>query len=52
LVGNMKSRKTERIEVVVAQCLLDRRVSGHAPVRRLRIFGQRDKLKADRSKGA
>ena len=27
LVGNMKSRETERIEVVVAQSLLDRRVS-------------------------
>ena len=27
LVGNMKSRETERVEVVVAQGLLDRRVS-------------------------
>ena len=26
-------------------------LSGHAAMRRLRIFGQRDKLKADRSKG-
>ena len=26
----MKSRETERVEVVVAQCLLNRRVSGRA----------------------
>jgi hypothetical protein len=34
VVRNMESRETERVEVVVAQGLLDRRVSGHAPVPR------------------
>jgi hypothetical protein len=30
-VRNVKSRETERVEVVVTQGLLDRQVSGHAP---------------------
>ena len=41
LVRNMKSRETERIEVVVAQGLLDRRVSGHAPEPRRQTSGDR-----------
>src|SRR6516164_9209044 len=40
-VRNMKSRETERVEVVVAQGLLDRRVSGHAPEPRRRTGGDR-----------
>src|SRR6516225_11621987 len=41
LVRNMKSRETERVEVVVAQGLLDRRVSGHAPETGRRTGGDR-----------
>src|SRR5204862_2884822 len=41
LVRNMKSREAERVEVVVAQCLLNRRVSGHAPKPRRRTGGDR-----------
>jgi len=37
----MKSRETERVEVVVAQDLLDRWVSGHAPEPRRRTGGDR-----------
>src|SRR6516225_1846435 len=41
LVRNMKSRETERVEVVVAQGLLDRRVAGHAPETGRRTGGDR-----------
>src|SRR6516162_7129177 len=41
LVRNVKSRETERVEVVVAQGLLDRRVSGHAPEPSWRTGGDR-----------
>jgi hypothetical protein len=41
LVKNMKSRATERVEVVVAQGLLDRRVSRHAPEPCRRTGGDR-----------
>src|SRR6516225_10176408 len=40
-VRNVKSRETERVEVVVAQGLMDRRVSGHAPEPRRRTGGDR-----------
>jgi hypothetical protein len=38
---DMESGETERVEVVVAQGLLDRRVSGHAPEPRRRTGGDR-----------
>src|SRR5437879_330189 len=41
LARNMESGETERVEVVVAQGLLDRRVSGHAPEPRRRTGGNR-----------
>jgi hypothetical protein len=37
----MKSRETKRVEVVVAQGLLDRRVFGHAPETGRRTGGDR-----------
>ena len=37
----MEPGETERVEVVVAQGLLDRRVSGHAPEPRRRTGGDR-----------
>src|SRR5712671_2554065 len=41
LGGDMESGETERVEIVVAQGLLDRRVSGHAPEPRRRAGGDR-----------
>ena len=41
MVGNMKARETERVEIVVAQGLLDRRVSWHAPETGRRTGGDR-----------
>src|SRR5712691_14946 len=39
--GDMESRETEGVEIVVAQGLLDRRVSGHAPEPRRRTGSDR-----------
>src|SRR5271170_6842696 len=38
---DIESGETERVEIVVAQGLLDRRVSGHAPEPRRRTGGDR-----------
>src|SRR6266481_8452738 len=38
---DMESGETDRVEVAVGQCLLNRRVSGHAPEPRRRTGGDR-----------
>jgi hypothetical protein len=55
--GGLKSLQSQALEIGFGcrnpvRCVRSRSDPVSLEVRRLRIFGQRDKLKADRSKGA